>query len=349
MALEELKVLEDFVRELITTDKYYSVEYDSAQSVRGLTKVPLISKYKFNSGFEYKVVAKAQEEKAIKIDETGDVSTLEIYNQANYPVLIPCGSLFISQKNGRQDRALTTDVMIGPGEKLKVPVACVEEYRWGPRSSRESRRILRSIGARNIEDSDFYVKYFTSPRVTEALVGSISNKFRSSFTPYVSHYMFRADQSGVWQEIKKEIIEADVNTPTKAFTEVVMKKGKEENIEFDIYDGEIGDIFIGRGRVLGMELYETPNLWQSICDQTIKRYKMSVDKEQNFDIDLIYKFLSDLSKCGVKAAKSIGLGYDIRLIEGEVEGACLVIGNYAPAHFTVVPSREAKVSTHSVD
>jgi len=278
---------EAFVKELISTDKYYTIEYDSAQTVRGLTKVPVLSKYNFSSGLEYRLINQAQEEGVIKVEETRNVPELIVYNQAAYPVLIPCGSLFISQEYGMQDRTAVTDVMIGAGEHVKVPVACVERSRWGSRNAREIQRIFGNIGIRNLRsDSDFHVRYFSSPLVTESLLRSVSGKVGASMYRRgepMRGYVFRADQSQVWDRVEKEIEEADVETPTRAFTEVVVKKEREEKLEFEVYDSEIGDIFIGNGRVLGMELYEAPRFWQSVCEQTIKRYKMGVEKEQKFE------------------------------------------------------------------
>jgi len=237
--------------------------------------------------------------------------------------------------------------MIGAGEKLNVPVACVEAHRWNPRGYSEMRRMLSDAGVRNLRsDSDFHIMHFASPAMTGGLLGSVSGRVkhysgRADRFDDVEHLnLFRADQSQVWQNVEKEIEEADVKTPTRTFTEVVVKKEKEGKLEFEVYDSEIGDIFIGGGRVLGMELYETPAMWQNICDQTIKRYKFDFEKDKKFERGLVDKFLSDMAKCGTKAAKSIGLGYDVRLIDGKVEGAGLVVGNanYVPAHFTAMPS-----------
>jgi hypothetical protein len=354
MDLEKsLKRSEQLMREMLTSDRYFGIEFDSAQSAAGLTKIPVITRYNFNSGMAYKLVGQAQEEGMIKVKETGNVPSLEVYNQASYPVLIPSGSLLISKGGGWQDRVLVTDVMIDAGKKLDVPVACVEAHRWTPRSKEEAENILKTFNMKGSRrDSDFGVKYFASPSLTQSFVGSVNRNFmnyergrreRMRDLAGPSHeetsYLFRADQSSVWNQVGKEIEEADVHTPTQALTEVVAKKEKEGKLKFDIYEGEIGNIFVGRGRVLGMEFYEKPEAWQNISEQTIKRYKMDSRNGDKFSREIVDKFLGDLNKATLKSNKSIGLGYDVRLMES-VDGACLVIGTdaqYSPVHFTALP------------
>jgi hypothetical protein len=350
--LEERNLIDArlLVRDLISTDKYYGIELDSAQTVHGLMKIPLISKYKFDSGLDYRLMSQAQEEEAIKVKETGNVSELEVQNQAKYPVLMPCGTLLISKKGGWQDRAITTDIIIGAGDTLKVPVACVEQYRWQSRSPAETARIFSMLGAgKSREDSDFHALNLVSPRVTYRFMDSIEKHLAEG---YSGRSMYMADQHQVWDDVRQNIEEAGVTTPTQALTEVFVrneektkKEGKGKS-EFDIYDGEMGDIFIGSGRILGMELFETPDVWKNICEQTIKRYKLDITKEGNFDKKFLDGFLSNLSKCDAKATKSLGLGYDVRLVHGNADGACLVIGSsqrYAPAHLTVAPkNKDAK-------
>ncbi|MEM5766484.1 MAG: DUF6569 family protein [Candidatus Aenigmatarchaeota archaeon] len=338
MSKNSLNDIESFVRELLTTNKFYELEVDSAQTIKGLTKIPVISKYNFNSGLNYKLINQAQDEKVIEIKETGNVSELEVYNHANYPVLIPSGSLLISKKGGWQDRVLTTDILIEANCMLRLPVACVEQYRWRPRPESEFNRIYQKLGIdESYEESDFHAMYFVSPRVTRVLMTSIDDNIEKG---YSGSMRFRVNQAEVWREVEKEIEEANAKTLTKAFTEVFIKDDKK--LEFDIYEGEVGDIFIGSGKILGMELYETPDIWRNICGQTIKRYKLAAKDQKDFDKRALDKFFSDLSKCEVKAKKSLGLGFDVRITKS-VNGACLIIGsaqNYTPAHITIVPKEE---------
>jgi hypothetical protein len=342
---------EELVKDLITSDKFFKIEYDSSQTVKGLTKIPLISKNAFQGVPQYQLLQEAQKEGSVKIKETGIRTELEILNQSQYPVFIPCGSLFISQEYGKQDRCAITDLMVDKGEKTEIPVVCIEKGRWSDRSDDEVNRIL---GSKRLIGSDFYSNRLATVGVLEAMSSSTT---RYLIGPYEREGMYRhtrigmplserrarfqANQSQVWREVDKEIEQADAKTPTSSLTEVHLKKEKEAKVEFEIYENEIGNIFAGEGRVLAMELYNSPKSWQSMSEETIKRYKMSINSEKEPKKDFVNNFLSDLSKCKPVAVESIGMGYDVRLTEGKADGSCLVV-NQAPIHFTAIPSAGRK-------
>ena len=335
---------EELVKDLISSDKYFDIEYDSSQTIKGLTKIPVISKYAFSSAPKYQLLSEAQKEGNLKIKETGVVKELEILNQSQYPVFIPCGSLFVSQGYGLQDRSVITDVMVEKESKTKIPVVCVESGRWTNRSSDEVERIL---GSKRVKGSDFSsgilvpmsVNYALHSSTTRYLVGPEHGEFsrvhdRRNLTP--RRRTFQADQGLVWGKVDEEIQQADAKTPTSSLTEVYVKKDKDSKVEFEIYENEIGNIFVGDNRVLSMEVYHNPTTWQSMAESTIKRYKMGIRKEQEPKREMVDSFLSDLSKCKPVAVESIGLGYDVRLIEGKADGSCLVV-DQAPIHFTAIP------------
>lgn len=335
-----LERAQDFVKELIATDRYYDVEHGSAQTIKGLTKIPLISKYTMSSGLDYRLLSQVQDQVVIK--ESGVVSEIEVYNQSKYPVLIPSGSLLMSRKQGKQDRTIVTNLMIGPGEELKIPVACVEQGRWRPRTFDE----MKDTGVykiRSHEDSDFGFKYLSSPTIESRVGSGISDRMYSAKMSgrdlsSLSRSLFVADQGAVWNQVQQELVEADAKNPTSALTEI-HKKDKEEKLKFDIYDGEIGNVFIGMNKVLGMELYEKPDIWQNIAEDTIRRYKLGITGSKKLKKETLDDFFKGLKKSDAIATKSIGMGYDVRLVKGEVEGSCLVYKDGA-LHLAVVPKYE---------
>jgi hypothetical protein len=347
MSLSELQKAESIVQDLISSSKGYEIEFDSTQTVKGLTKIPLISNHVYESGMQYKLISEAQKEEKIQISETDTVKELDIYNQSEYPVLIPCGTVLVG---GRQDRTITTDVMVPGGEKIKIPSACVEQGRWSYRRSSDRQRIFNDLGIKNYSGSNFYARGLSSPRITHGLIGSVS-RLRASRSPGTVFRSFMADQSEVWRNVQKEIEEADVETPTSAYTEVLIEQQKEDDIEFEIYDGEIGDIFVGNGKVLGMEIYETPKIWQDVSEQTIKRYKTGTRKQTEFENSVVEAFLETIGKSETNAGESIGMGYDVRIVGEEIDGSSLIIGNdpnLASAHLTVLPKQESRLKRTSL-
>ena len=75
----------------------------------------------------------AIETKRVTVFETGSVGELAIENQSSEEVYIQAGEIV---KGGRQDRVLTTDLLLPPHSgKLPISSFCVEQGRWSQRGN----------------------------------------------------------------------------------------------------------------------------------------------------------------------------------------------------------------------
>jgi hypothetical protein len=80
--------------------------------------------------------------KTIIVHETGSVSELQIENTGNEPVFIQFGDIV---KGGRQDRVLTTSLLIPPNSgKVAIGAYCVEQGRWSKRGIEDVTRFSAS-------------------------------------------------------------------------------------------------------------------------------------------------------------------------------------------------------------
>ena len=78
----------------------------------------------------------------IIVHETGSVSELQIENTGNEPVFIQFGDIV---KGGRQDRVLTTSLLIPPNSgKVAIGAYCVEQGRWSKRGIEDATRFSAS-------------------------------------------------------------------------------------------------------------------------------------------------------------------------------------------------------------
>lgn len=78
----------------------------------------------------------------IVVHETGNVSELQIENTGSEPVFIQFGDIV---KGGRQDRVLTTSVLIPPNSgKVAIGAYCVEQGRWAKRGIEDVTRFSAS-------------------------------------------------------------------------------------------------------------------------------------------------------------------------------------------------------------
>jgi hypothetical protein len=80
--------------------------------------------------------------KTIIVHETGSVSELQIENTGSQPVFIQFGDIV---KGGRQDRVLTTSLLIPPNSgKVAIGAYCVEQGRWSKRGVEDVTRFSAS-------------------------------------------------------------------------------------------------------------------------------------------------------------------------------------------------------------
>lgn len=76
----------------------------------------------------------------LSIEETGTVSQVRIRNRASRAAFIMAGEMLVG---GKQNRMVSADVVIRPGETVLVSSYCIEEGRWDNRSTRfDSRKSL---------------------------------------------------------------------------------------------------------------------------------------------------------------------------------------------------------------
>ena len=90
---------------------------------------------------DYLTLEEAMEQKKITLHETGSVGELSVDNISSDYVFIMAGDIV---KGGRQDRTISEDIVLNPGDK-KVPLKsfCVEQSRWSGRGA-ESEVVFSS-------------------------------------------------------------------------------------------------------------------------------------------------------------------------------------------------------------
>ncbi|MFX6907524.1 DUF6569 family protein, partial [Acinetobacter baumannii] len=76
-------------------------------------------------------LSEALARKVFKVFETGSVNELAFENLGDEPVFLQAGDIV---KGGRQDRVLTTSVLVPPNSgRLPIAAYCVEQHRWSAR------------------------------------------------------------------------------------------------------------------------------------------------------------------------------------------------------------------------
>jgi Protein kinase domain len=104
----------------------------AATSCGGVTAVPLFAPAS-DRPLRYQLGAEVLATRRLEVTETGSVDQLTAKNRSPDPVLLLEGDHLIGAK---QNRVITSTVLVGPKQRLSLPVVCVEQGRWEGSSSR---------------------------------------------------------------------------------------------------------------------------------------------------------------------------------------------------------------------
>ena len=110
-----------------------------------------------------------------EVDQAGSVPDLLVENKGDVRVLLLEGEELIGAK---QNRILNTSVLIAAHSKIKIPVSCVEQGRWGYKS-----RYFGSSGSQS------------PSKLRRTLKASVSKSIKEER----GH---RSDQGEVWREVE---------------------------------------------------------------------------------------------------------------------------------------------------
>jgi hypothetical protein len=111
---------------------------------------------------EYRLADEALSDESVVVEEvsqSGTVSSLLVENKGGLRVLFLEGEELVGAK---QNRVLNTSVLVAAHSKLKIPVSCVEQGRWGYKSRyfgssgshlpSKLRRVLKATVSRSIKE-----------------------------------------------------------------------------------------------------------------------------------------------------------------------------------------------------
>ena len=105
---------------------------------------------------------------AAKVNETGDVTTLEIENAGDEAIFVQSGDIV---KGGQQDRVLTASLLLPPRSgRIRLTVFCVEHGRWSGRAAEDPRTFSSAAMALPSRETKIAIET-PAPKATEADTG----------------------------------------------------------------------------------------------------------------------------------------------------------------------------------
>lgn len=177
-----------------------------------------------------------------------EVPVVRLGNASGVPVLVPAGTVV---EGGRQNRVLTTSVLVPAATVLDVPVSCVQAGRW---SGMGTFGLAASMAPR---------------RVRRASTASVRDQLNRGGQR-------RADQGRVWAEVDAELERNGVRSPDRDLLELARARehdaawraAVDELVARGPLPGQVGIVVAHGARVVAADLFATPDLlavnWEAL-------------------------------------------------------------------------------------
>ncbi|MFW6106722.1 MAG: ARPP-1 family domain-containing protein [bacterium] len=240
-----------------------------------------------------------------EVDESGEVPRLKVVNKADKPVLILAGDELIGAK---QNRIVNATMIVPAAADLVMPVSCVERGRWNYRSR------TFAAGRR------------ASYRLRRETTRDVRRNVRETGE-------FDSDQGRVWSEVDNLNRAMGAASPTDAMAAGFDKAaGKLEKFKERLAYPEKATglaVFIN-GRLVGLELFEHPDILRKVWDSHVQSYAIdaiTVQKEARDgapSTEAVNECSRRITESLEAPRKSPGEGYDVGLEEADLVGAALV-------------------------
>ncbi len=271
---------------------------------RNLTIFPLV-----NGGGEacsYYTLSEGIEAGSVTVSELEipDVNEVILDNQGNEPLFLLDGEEIFG---ARQTRVTTTAALIEGRSSVPVPVACIEEGRWGG-------------------DFNFGGSFSsTHPRLRSIICSGVSASLASAKS-------FRAPQRLIWNEVSRKLDSLKVTSATSSFHDLATAKADETKRyildSINIPDAQ-GMIVTAGSEILGLEYASSSRLFAALSQKLLRGYALdALEKIKSAtppSSKRLNAFLSSISKAQVSVYSGVALGQDYRFNSSRYVGRALVL------------------------
>ena len=244
------------------------------------------------------------------IDEVpgGEVPHLVVTNPTDRAILIVEGEQLVG---GLQNRSPNVSVLVPAGERLEIPVSCLEHGRWGRHDS--FRR-----GATH-----------TPRRVRRAKSHEVAKTMATSGVR-------SGNQGAVWNAVDQELRYMDVASGTDAIADadVVFERDPdrysavEELASMGSLPGQRGIVISHGRRVVGAEVFGAPDLLAAHWEALIRSGFLELPTaEGRPSATSALKLLRRFSTAEATRSPGIGLGTEHHVATDQVSGQALILGD----------------------
>ncbi len=254
-----------------------------------------------------------------EINEAGSVPELLVENQGDLRVLFLEGEELVGAK---QNRIVNTSVLVAAHSKVKIPVSCVEQGRWGYQS-----RYFGSSGSQ------------TPTKLRRALKASVSQSLRAE-------QGYRSDQGRIWKEVERLHAMHGVKSGTGAMSDAFTTY-QAQIAEFRkqvIYvDGAVGiGVAIG-GQVVSVDVFDKPATCQKVWDRLLSGMvfdAMEAGKtNQHSSVADVERLVATAGNLRWESAKAVGEGEEFRAATQDGDQASMLAFEQVVVHGSVVSAK----------
>jgi hypothetical protein len=307
----------DIVRDRLQKEPPDGFRLGSPQTAGRLTLLPV-----FCDGprLEYLTLAEAQKDGTAaitEVDAEGAVSILKVTTNSDLPVLIIDGEILVGLK---QNRVLSTTILVPAKSTLKIPVSCVEAGRWRRATSKASR-----------------ANYGLSPKIRAMQRHSVTLSARA-------FGRFAADQDAVWADVAGSLGDLGVNSETLAYSDI--EKQRRPEIEDRLTQlqpelGQTGVLALIGGEPVAFDLFDRPStlarMWQGLIGSYIAESLVPNTSNEPTDLDAAVAWIRGAGAGEGTGHRAVGLGESVSITGPKHDTAALVVDGVA-VHIATGPA-----------
>ncbi len=242
-----------------------------------------------------------------EVSEGGSVPELRVSNHGDVRILVLDGE---ELRGAKQNRVLSTSILIGKRSSLVVPVSCTEQGRWS--------YATREFGESEIV-ADRQVRYAMKDSINASLASGAGH---------------RSDQGRVWREVGELHQRHGTMSPTAAMRDAYQTRKADLDAvlaAFPLQDGQQGMLVLHGARVVGLDLVSRAPQYAELHDKLLRSYAFEalVRDGEPGDRAVAEAFLGRIADLPGRRYKSPGLGWDVRYEGGGVLGSALTYRGHA--------------------
>lgn len=286
-------------------EEFSRIDIGRSSQFRNLILFPLTRRSAPVQQLDYLLLEDGISQGKVRVTEIqagGTVPELRLENNADLPVLLVDGEELVGAK---QNRVLNLTILAPAKFTTVIPVSCVEAGRW-------------NMASPDMETADhFMYSLGRGERVTHVTASMRSNGTRTS------------DQRAVWRNIAAKAARLKASSPTGAMSAIFERHAnslEEFARAFTWHEGQCGVGFGIGGRILGLEIFDHPEVMRRFFQKLIRSYALDAldaPASETASVEAMCALVTQIGAAQSFSEQALGLGKDVRFNGSEISGAAL--------------------------